>query len=63
MQNAEMFFDLVVCYFLRRMKLADCSRKEAENFVEYIIRNLAADYEFDLIINVDLLREWETLIR
>ena len=57
MQNAEMFFDLTVCYFLRIMELAGHSHEEAEKFVEYTIRNLAADDEFDLIINVDLLRE------
>ena len=59
----EMVFDLAVCYFLRGMELAGRSRQEAENFVENTIRNLAADGDFENIINVDLLREWETLIR
>ena len=63
MPNAEMFFDLAVCNFLRRMKIAGRNRKGAENFVEYTIKSLAADDEFDLIVNVDLLRGWETLIR
>ena len=62
-QHTEMFFELAVCYFLRRMKVAGCSGQEAEKFVEYTVRNLTADDDFESIINVEILREWENLIR
>ena len=61
-QHAEMFFELAVCYFLRRMELAGRSGQEAENFVQYTVRNLAADDRFENIINIEILREWENLI-
>ena len=42
------------------MELAGGSRQEAENFVEYTVKNLAADDDLE---NIEILREWENLIR
>ena len=52
-----MLFDLAVCYFLKRKQLAGrSSRREAENFVEDVVRNSNED-ELDEIINVEQLRQ------
>ena len=61
--QAEMLFDLAVCYFLKRLQLACRSRREAENFVENVVRNSNDEDELDEIINVNLLRPWEYLVR
>ena len=60
--HTEKLFDLAVCHFLKRMQPAGRNRQEAENFVEYTIKSLCKDDGLEDIINVDLLREWETLI-
>ena len=58
-----MLFDLTVCYFLKRMQLASRSRRVAENFVENVVRNSNDEDELDEIVNVNLLRQWENLVR
>ena len=61
--QAEMLFDLAMCYFLKRMELAGRSHQKAENFVERVVRNLDDEDDSDEIINVELLRQWENLVR
>ena len=59
--QAELLIDLAVCYFLKRMQLAGRSHREAENFVETVVRNANNEDELEEIIDIDLLRQWKNL--
>ena len=50
-------------YFLKRMQLAGGSCREAENFVVLVVRNSDDEVDFNEVLNVEVLRQWENLLK